>query len=95
MADPWDAPDFCSNGERAAAKKLAGEHADALVMLEPMQVWTPEGVRHLITPDPTPLWVNFLAFTKTAGEVLPVAPAPAPQGINRPPIPPAVPNKAA
>jgi hypothetical protein len=91
MAEPWNAPDFCSNGERAAAKKLAGTNADALVMLEPMRVWTPEGERCLITPDPAPLWVSFLAFTRAASEVLPVAPAPAP----RPPIPPAVPNKAA
>jgi hypothetical protein len=62
-----------------------------------MQVWTPEGVRHLITPDPKPLWLNFLAFTKTAAEVLPVAPAPKPAAPAPAPIhpQPTPPSKAA
>lgn len=67
--------------EIAAAKKLAGAHAETLCVPPGTEmVWTPDGVKQLITGDEKPLWTFFVDYVKTALNlppyVAPVAPRP-------------------
>lgn len=76
MENAWDAPEYCTDAERAASKVLAGTHADVMTTTAgTQQIWTPDGQFQLVTPDDKPLWTRFLSFIKAVPKRV-VEPAP-------------------
>ena len=62
----WDKPEYCTDAERSACRKLAGHQADRRFGGQSYAVWTPEGDRYLVEGDVRPLWCSFLNWVRMA-----------------------------
>lgn len=66
----WDQPEYCTDDERAICRRLAGMESDRRFGGEPYGVWTPEGMRYLVSGDVRPLWCSFLSWVRMAARTM-------------------------